>query len=118
MAGIELGRRVAQSQNDRQQRAYRILSSDDALAFCRERFARLASDAVQEEFHVVCLDTQHQALSTHRVSIGTLDRSLIHPREVFRPAIQDAAKAVLLVHNHPSGDPTPSGDDLTLTSRL
>ena len=55
---------------------------------------------------------------THRISVGIVDRSLIHPREVFRPAIKDAAKAVLLVHNHPSGDPTPSDDDLTLTSRL
>lgn len=118
MAGIELGRRVAQAQQDQQQRSRRLLSSDDALEFCRERFARLASDAVQEEFHVVCLDTKHQVLGTHRVSVGTLDRSLIHPREVFRPAIKDAAKAVLLVHNHPSGDPTPSTEDLTLTSRL
>jgi DNA repair protein RadC len=50
--------------------------------------------------------------------IGSLDRSLVHPREVFRPAIKDAAKAVIVVHNHPSDDPTPSGDDFTVTSRL
>jgi DNA repair protein RadC len=118
MAGIELGRRVAGAQNDRQQQAHRLLSSADALVFCRERFARLASDGAQEEFHVVCLDTKNQVLGTHRISIGIVDRSLIHPREVFRPAIKDAAKAVLLVHNHPSGDPTPSDDDLTLTARL
>jgi DNA repair protein RadC len=118
MAGIELGRRVAQAQSDRQQSSWRLVTSADALQFCRERFARLASDGAQEEFHVVCLDTKNQVLGTHRISIGTLDRSLIHPREVFRPAIKDAAKAVLLVHNHPSGDPTPSDDDLTLTSRL
>jgi DNA repair protein RadC len=118
MAGIELGRRVARAQNDRQQQAQRLNSSADALRFCRERFARLASDGAQEEFHVVCLDTKNQVVSTHRISIGILDRSLIHPREVFRPAIKDAAKAVLLVHNHPSGDPTPSADDLALTSRL
>jgi DNA repair protein RadC len=118
MAGIELGRRVAQAQSERQRHSLRLLSSADALAFCRERFARLASDGAQEEFHVVCLDTKNQVLGTHRVSVGTLDRSLIHPREVFRPAIKDAAKAILLVHNHPSGDPTPSDDDLLLTSRL
>ncbi len=118
MAGIELGRRVAQAQNDRPQQSPRLLSSADALQFCRECFARLASDGAQEEFHVVCLDTKNQVLGTHRISVGTLDRSLVHPREVFRPAIKDAAKAVLLVHNHPSGDPTPSDDDLTLTSRL
>src|SRR5260370_511892 len=53
-----------------------------------------------------------------RNSIGSLDRSLVHPREVFRPAIKDAAKAILLVHNHPSGDPTPSDEDFLLTKRL
>lgn len=57
-------------------------------------------------------------MSTQRVSVGSLDRSLIHPREVFRPAIKDAAKAILLVHNHPSGDPTPSAADLNVTNRL
>jgi DNA repair protein RadC len=118
MAGIELGRRVAQAQNARQQHSRRLLGSADAVQFCREHFARLACDGVQEEFHVVCLDTKNHVLGTHRTSVGTLDRSLIHPREVFRPAIKDAAKAILLVHNHPSGDPTPSDDDLTLTSRL
>jgi DNA repair protein RadC len=117
-AGIELGRRVAQAQGDRQPPALRLLGSADALHFCRERFARLASDGAQEEFYVVCLDTKNQVLGTHRVGVGILDRSLIHPREVFRPAIADAAKAVLLVHNHPSGDPTPCDDDLVLTARL
>jgi DNA repair protein RadC len=118
MAGIELGRRVAAAQKDRHPTSRRLLTSADALAFCRERFARLASDGAQEEFHVVCLGTKNQVVGTHRISVGTLDRSLVHPREVFRPAIKDAAKTVLLVHNHPSGDPTPSEDDLSLTSRL
>jgi len=118
MAGIELGRRVAQAQDNRPPPPLRLLGSADALQFCRERFARLASDGAQEEFHVVCLDTKNQVLGSHRISVGILDRSLVHPREVFRPAIRDAAKAVLLVHNHPSGDPTPSDDDLALTSRL
>jgi DNA repair protein RadC len=118
MAAIELGRRVARARDGPPQPARRLLSSADALQFCRERFARLASDGAQEEFHVVCLDTKNQVVGTHRVSVGTLDRSLIHPREVFRPAIKDAARAVLLVYNHPSGDPTPSDDDLTLTTRL
>jgi DNA repair protein RadC len=121
MAGIELGRRVAQtahSRGDGQQKASRILGSEDALLFCRERFDRLASDATQEEFHIVCLDTKNRVTGTHRISVGCLDRSLVHPREVFRPAIQDAAKSILLVHNHPSGDPTPSADDLSLTERL
>jgi DNA repair protein RadC len=118
MAGIELGRRIAHAQQQRQGPAPRILSADDAIAFCREHFSRLANDAAQEEFHIVCLDAKHHVVGTHRVSVGSLDHSLVHPREVFRPAIKDAAKAILLVHNHPSGDPTPSPEDATLTSRL
>jgi DNA repair protein RadC len=95
MAGVELGRRVAAAQNLRQPDARRLLSSADALAFCRDCFARLASDGAQEEFHVVCLGTKNQVIGTHRISVGTLDRSLVHPREVFRPAIKDAAKSAL-----------------------
>jgi DNA repair protein RadC len=118
MAGIELGRRVAQTLADQERRRERITGSDDAIAFCRNHFARLATDGSQEEFHIVSLDTQYQLVGTHRISVGSLDRSLVHPREVFRPAIKDAAKALILVHNHPSGDPTPSQDDLLVTSRL
>ena len=118
MAAIELGRRVMQADNGREQAVGRILRSEDAVDFCKGHFARLACDGTQEEFHVVCLDAKHQVLGTQRVSVGSLDRSLIHPREVFRPAIKDAAKAVIVVHNHPSGDPTPSDEDCTVTSRL
>jgi DNA repair protein RadC len=118
MAGIELGRRVAKAQNDRMKPVGRIKSSEDALAYCQERFGRLAVDGRQEEFHVVSLDVKHQVIRSHPVSVGSIDRTLVHPREVFRPAIKDAAKAILLVHNHPSGDPTPSDEDIKLTNRL
>ena len=73
MAGIELGRRVAQSSGGQQRRHDRITGSDDAIAFCRDHLARLASDAAQEEFHVACLDTQYRVIATHRISVGTLD---------------------------------------------
>jgi DNA repair protein RadC len=118
MAAIELGRRVMQARQDREQPSKPILSAEDAVEYCKERFARLASDGRQEEFHVVCLDAKHKVLSTQRVSVGSLDRSLVHPREVFRPAIKEAAKAVIVVHNHPSGDPTPSDEDFTVTTRI
>ena len=118
MAGIELGRRIAQGQQDRQKRLQRITDSATALAYCREQFARLADDAAKEEFHIVCLDTRNQVIGTHRISVGIVDRSLVHPREVFRPAIKEAAKSIILVHNHPSGDATPSDEDFTVTSRL
>jgi DNA repair protein RadC len=118
MAGIELGRRVAMSFARNSKRVTRITDSDDALQFCRDQFARQASDAAQEEFHVVTLDVQLQVVGTHLISVGTVDRSLVHPREVFRPAIRDAAKSIILVHNHPSGDPTPSQEDLLVTKKL
>jgi DNA repair protein RadC len=118
MAGIELGRRVAMSFGKSKNRVTRITDSEDALRFCRDQFARRANDATQEEFHVVTLNVQLHVVGTHLISVGTLDRSLVHPREVFRPAIKDAAKSIILVHNHPSGDPTPSEEDLQVTRRL
>ncbi len=70
--------------------------------------------------HVVALylDARHALLALRTVSVGTLDASLVHPREVFRPAVGLQAAAVVLAHNHPSGCPRPSGDDLELTRRL
>jgi len=118
MAGVELGRRVSMSLAKNKDRVTRIADSVDALRFCRDHFARRANDATQEEFHVVTLDAQLQVVSTHLISVGTLDRSMVHPREVFRPAIKDAAKSIILVHNHPSGDPTPSEEDVVVTRRL
>lgn len=118
MAGIELGRRVAKAQQNSEEAATKITSTKLAVAYCEQEFARLAHDAVQEEFHIVTLDTKHKPIRTHRITVGTLDASLVHPREVFRPAIRDAASAVLLVHNHPSGDPTPSREDHQVTEQL
>ena len=79
---------------------------------------RLITDAHREEFHIVCLDTKNQVIDCHQISVGTLDASLVHPREVFRPAIKDAASSIILLHNHPSGDPTPSREDHAVTRRL
>ena len=71
-----------------------------------------------EPFGVVLLDTKHRVLRTRIVSVGTLDASVVHPREVFREATAVNAAAVVLFHNHPSGDPEPSEDDEILTRRL
>ena len=116
LAGIELGRRIAAEQKERQ--LTRIGGSEDAIRYCQQKFARLVVDRRQEEFHIVTLDTKNQVIDTHQITVGTLDSSLVHPREVFRPAIKDAASSVILVHNHPSGDPTPSKADLNVTNRL
>jgi len=72
----------------------------------------------QEAFWVLTLDQKHREIDRHLVSLGTLTASLVHPREVYRPALIDGAAAVLFVHNHPSGDPTPSHEDRKLTTRL
>ncbi|QEG38870.1 RadC family protein [Roseimaritima ulvae] len=120
MAGVELGRRVAlaEAKANQDREPARITSTSSAVAYCSDQFRYLANDATQEEFHIVTLDTKHKPIRTHRITVGTLDASLVHPREVFRPAIRDAASAVLLVHNHPSGDPTPSREDHQVTERL
>ncbi len=118
MAGIELGRRVAKAEGEIQRVTTRITSTKSAVDYCQAEFAHLANDGVQEEFHIVTLDTKHKPLRTHRITVGTLDASLVHPREVFRPAIRDSASAILLVHNHPSGDATPSREDHAVTDRL
>ncbi len=117
MAGIELGRRIAEIAG-RDKTPDAIGGAEDAIRFCERQFHRLIHDSTREEFHIVTLDTKHHVIDTHQVSVGTLDASLVHPREVFRPAIKDAASAILLVHNHPSGDPTPSPEDRKVTTRL
>jgi DNA repair protein RadC len=72
----------------------------------------------KEHFLVLCLDTRNHLINTHTVSVGSLDCSIVHPREVFKEAISSCAASVIFVHNHPSGDPTPSEDDIKLTKRL
>ena len=71
-----------------------------------------------EEFHTVLLDTRRRLIRTERISTGTLDSAIVHAREVFRGAIGANASAMVLVHNHPSGDPTPSKADITVTRDL
>ncbi len=72
----------------------------------------------KEQFLVIYLDTKNVEIHREVISIGTLNASLVHPREVFEPAIRHLAASVILVHNHPSGDPSPSEEDRVLTKRL
>ena len=75
-------------------------------------------DLPQEEFHALLLDTRHRVIREVLITRGTLDASLITPREVFRLAVVEGAAAVIVAHNHPSGDPSPSPDDRTVTSQI
>jgi len=72
----------------------------------------------QERFVVACLDTKKRVQSVVLITIGTLDASLVHPREVFKPAILEGSSSIILSHNHPSGDSTPSREDREVTTRL
>jgi DNA repair protein RadC len=90
-----------------------VRGSHDVYALC----ASLATEPV-EVFQVVVLDARHDAIGVEEVSRGTLQWVAVHPREVFRPAVVARAAAVVVAHNHPSGDPEPSADDVAITKRL
>jgi DNA repair protein RadC len=72
----------------------------------------------REHFIVILLNTKARIIGVNTVSIGSLNASIVHPREVFKPAVILGAASVILVHNHPSGDPSPSQEDLEVTKRL
>jgi DNA repair protein RadC len=110
-AALEIGKRFAQEPvNPREQ----FRSSADVFNRYREHLGSLK----KEEFHVLLLDAKNRILKDVRISEGSLTSSLVHPREVFNPVIRESAAAVILVHNHPSGDPLPSQEDLQITRRL
>ncbi|MCX6995783.1 MAG: hypothetical protein NTV49_01540 [Kiritimatiellaeota bacterium] len=88
-------------------------SPADIAALCAD-----IRQSAQEAFIVIDLNTKHNVIDKRLVSLGLLDASLVHPREVFRGAIQNNAAAVIVVHNHPSGDPTPSAEDVRITRQL
>lgn len=117
MAGVEIGLRVAELKSEYES-STRINSPATAITFCLHQFGRMARESQQEEFWVVTLNTKNVPIDCHQITVGTLRNSLVHPREVFRPAIRDAANCILVVHNHPSGDPTPSDQDVSVTERL
>lgn len=110
-AALELGRRMA---SEARGAGAPVRSPRDVVAV----FAPRLQDLPVEEFHVAILDAQHRLERDVLVTRGLLDASLVHPREVFREAIAERAAAVVLVHNHPSGDPTPSAEDRAVTSQL
>ena len=75
-------------------------------------------DKKKEHFWAILLDTRSQLIKKAEISVGSLDSSIVHPREVFKEALSASAASVIFVHNHPSGDPAPSADDIKLTKRL
>ena len=111
LACFELGRRAA---SERLASRPFIASPADAA----ELMAPLMEGLRQEQFRVLLLDSKHRVLKDVLIAQGGLNAAVVHPREVLRPAILASAAAMLLVHNHPSGDPAPSEEDLELTNRF
>lgn len=110
-AAIELGKRVLSTPLTT---GTKIGSSQSVF----QHYYPLLRDLRHEVFNVILLDAKHAVIRDITVSEGSLTTSLVHPREVFNEAVRESAAAVLFLHNHPSGDPTPSTEDRTLTARL
>jgi DNA repair protein RadC len=91
-----------------------VRSPEDVVAI----IGRKLQVEAREHFVVLLLNARHECMAVETVSIGSLNASIVHPREVFRPAVLAAAASVVLVHNHPSGDPEPSDEDVSITRRL
>ncbi len=111
LAAVELGRRIGRVRNPGRPM---ISSPADVERLLRGRMANLD----RENFVVVLLNTKNEVIETSTVSIGTLGASLVHPREVFKPAVRASAASVILAHNHPSGKVEPSQEDREVTRRL
>ncbi|MEX5284595.1 DNA repair protein RadC [Selenomonas sputigena] len=111
LAAVELGRRLAMKEAARRMIVH---GPADAAHYAMPRL-RFES---KEHFAVLLLNTKNHVLAMPVISVGTLSASIVHPREVFQAAISHAAASMILVHNHPSGDPTPSSEDIAVTRRM
>ena len=110
LAAIELGSRLFKEKSEKE---IYINSSEDAI----KELAHIKENK-KENFVVLYLDARNKLIYKETVSIGSLNANLVHPREVFEPAVRYLAAQIVLAHNHPSGDPEPSEDDLEITKRL
>jgi DNA repair protein RadC len=111
MAAVELGRRISNlSYDDR----YIIRSPEDGANYVMNDMRFLS----QEHFVCLYLNTKNQVLHKQTIFIGSLNASIVHPREVFKEAFRRSAASIICIHNHPSGDPTPSREDIEVTKRL
>lgn len=111
VAGLELGRRVTRTLPEEK---IKIQSPNDVVDFVMDEMRYLS----QEHFVCIFLDTKHCVIEKKCIFIGSLDAAVVHPREVFRAAISVSASAFICVHNHPSGDPSPSREDIEVTEML
>ena len=106
-AAVELGSRNKKKIN------FVVRNSKDVHSLCQDM-----KSLEQEHFVILILDTKNKLVKQQLISIGTLNLTVIHPREIFKEAIRESANSIILVHNHPSGDPTPSSADIDITNKL
>lgn len=111
LAAVEMSRRA---QLSRAGEAPVISTPEDVVAVCGPQLRALD----REHFWALALNTKNRLLRILEVSVGSLNASIVHPRELFKDAVRASAASIVVVHNHPSGDPTPSGADIQLTRRL
>ncbi len=111
IAGLTLGKRLTE------RRDFNEISLKDPKTVANY-FFNVYSMETREIFCCILLDTKNKPISNEIISVGTLNATLVHPREVFRKAIHAGANSIIVVHNHPSGDPMPSNEDIELTKRL
>lgn len=110
LAMSELGKRYNQSKNP----IKKITCAEDVFKLFKDRL----KDEKQENFYVLMLNTKNIIIKEEFISKGVLDSAILHPREVFKPAIKNSASKIILIHNHPSGDPSPSEEDLDITKSI
>ncbi|MFV9567262.1 MULTISPECIES: RadC family protein [Thermoanaerobacter] len=110
-AAVELGRRMMLSTGSD---SFTITSPEDVISLMMDEMRYLT----KEYFKVIMLNVKNKVIAIETISIGSLNTSIVHPREVFKAAIERSCSSIILVHNHPSGDPTPSREDIEVTKRL
>lgn len=111
ISAIELGKRIAAQGGEAK---VKVTSPVDIVGLIMEEMRYLK----KEHFRIAILDTKNHIIAIEEISIGNLNSSIVHPREVFNIAIRRTANSIILIHNHPSGDPTPSREDINITNRL
>lgn len=111
-AAFEISRRILSQQKTLSDKKF---TSPDSVA---EEFIPILRDELKEKFLIVCLNTNNKIVWKEEISVGNLNSSIVHPREIFKVAVEHSAASIILIHNHPSGNPEPSKEDIAITKKL
>lgn len=112
LAAFEISRRILSQQKWFSEK--KITSPEDVA----NMFIPLLRDELKEKFLIVCLNSANKIIKYETISVGNLNSSVVHPREIFKSALEQSAASIILLHNHPSGNPEPSNEDITITRKL